>query len=195
MLYRPNINLLPDDKKKRLHTLVKFIFAKDLLEIMLLFYALLATVFIWSWLTLINEYSNTAESTTLVSREGSKRSREVRETNGVLRQFNRSAENYAAITPKLNDIITVLPPDIELNTVVFNRGQNSFTISGTARTRMALLNYETVVKQLPWLQDITSPIAQLFERENISFEMKAGLNFSAPNNSGAQTSAQSKNTE
>jgi hypothetical protein len=175
MLYNPTINLLPDNKKNRLKTLVKFIFAKDLLEMALLFYALLAIVFIWSWLTILNEYNNTAKSTTLVSRENSTRSREVRETNAILRQFNRSATGYLPFTPKLNDLITALPSDIKLNSVVFDRTQNNFFISGTAKTRAALLNYETVIKQYVWLQNITSPIAQLLEKENINFEMRAEL--------------------
>ncbi len=180
MLYRPTINLLPDNKKNRLEILVRFIFAKDLLEISLLFYSLLAIVFIWSWLTLLDEYNNTAQSTTLVNRENSVRGREVRETNSIMRQFNRAASGYTALTPKLNELITTLPIDIKLNSMSFDRTQNNFIISGTAQTRAALLNYEAVVKQYLWLQNVTSPISQLLEKENINFEIRASLKLAEP---------------
>ena len=175
MLYQPTINLLPDNKKTNLKTLVQFIFARDLLEMSLLFYTLLATVFIWSWLTLLDEYNNTAQSSTLVSRENSARSQTVRENNNILRQFNRSATGYVVLTPKLTEIISTLPVDIKLSAVNFGQGQKQLLLSGTARTRLALLNYEKIVRGYTWLQNVSTPISQLFEKENISFEIKAEL--------------------
>ena len=99
----------------------------------------------------------------------------MRENNNILRQFNRSATGYVALTPKLNEIIVTLPVDIKLNTVNFGQGQKQLLLYGTARTRQALLKYEKIVRSYPWLKNVSTPISQLFEKENISFEIKAEL--------------------
>lgn len=179
MLYRPTVNLLPDNKKDRLKILVKFVFAKDLLEMSMLFYSLLAIVFIWSWLSLLTEYNNTALSTTLVNRENSTRNRQARETNNIIRRFNRAAAGYAPLTPELKDIINTLPDGIKLSQISIDRQQNEINLTGTAQTRAALLDYEKIVKGYPWLKNISSPVSQLFEKENINFEINAELGLPA----------------
>lgn len=189
MLYRPTINLLPDNKKDRLHILIRFIFAKDLLELSLLFCSLLAIVFIWSWLTLQDEYNNMAQSAILVNSDNSVRNREIRETNGILRQFNHSTVNYIQVTQQLNELIMTLPDDIKLNSIVLDQTPKQLIISGTARTRAALLNYENVVKQYSWLKNVTAPVSQLLQKENINFETKAELNLPATDAKPTQQTA------
>jgi len=180
MLYRPTINLLPDTKKNQLQNLVRFIFAKDLLETMLLFYSLLAIIFVWSWLALQEDYNNMAQSATLVNRESSTTNREVRNVNNIIRQFNLSTANYIQTTPVLKHLIETTPSNIKINSLIFNRAQKQLTISGIALTRDDLLNYENIIKTYSWTKKYTTPISQLLQKENINFEIRVQADLSEP---------------
>jgi Tfp pilus assembly protein PilN len=173
MLLNTTINLLSKQKRGRLEHLIKFIFIRDILEIVLLVYSVLAIILLWSWLVLQENFNNLAESSVLVNREYSKYNQEIRQVNGDIRNFNQAAKYYSPITPKLTEIINTLPEDIKLNSLELSRAQNKIVLSGTALTRDALLNYQKTLKQISWLENIETPTSQLFQKENINFEVKA----------------------
>lgn len=173
MLLNTTINLLSKDKRTRLEHLTKFIFVRDILEIVLLVYAILAIILVWSWMVLQEDFNNLAESSVLVNREYSKYNQEIKQVNTTIRNFNQANKYYLPLTPKLSEIITTLPKDIKLNSLEIDRTQNKITLSGVALTRDALLNYQTILKQIIWLENIETPTSQLFQKENISFEVKA----------------------
>ena len=173
MLLNTAINLLSKDKRTRLEHLTKFIFVRDILEIVLLVYAVLAIILVWSWMVLQEDFNNLAESSVLVNREYSKYNQEIKQVNTTIRGFNQSSKYYLPITPKLSEIVGSLPKDIKLGSLEFDRTQNKITLSGVALTRDALLNYQTILKQISWLENVETPTSQLFQKENISFEVKA----------------------
>ena len=173
MLLNTAINLLSKDKRTRLEHLTKFIFVRDILEIVLLVYAILAIVLVWSWMVLQEDFNNLAESSVLVNREYSKYNQEIKQVNTTIRNFNQASKYYLPISPKLSEIINFLPKEIKLSSLEFDRTQNKITLSGVALTRDALLQYQTILKSTPWLENIETPTSQLFQKENISFEVKA----------------------
>lgn len=173
MLLNTAINLLSKDKRTRLEHLTKFIFVRDILEIVLLVYAVLAIILVWSWMVLQEDFNNLAESSVLVNREYSKYNQEIKQVNTTIRNFNQASKYYLPISPKLSEIINSLPKEIKLSFLEFDRTQNKITLSGVALTRDALLQYQTILKSTPWLENIETPTSQLFQKENISFEVKA----------------------
>lgn len=173
MLLNTTINLLSKDKRGHLEHLTKFIFVRDVLEIILLVYTILAIILLWSWLVLQEDFNNLAESSTLVNREYSKYNQEIRQVNRDIRGFNQAAKYYSPTAPKLYEVINTLPKDIKINSLELNRAQNKIVLSGTALTRDALLNYQKILKQINWLENIETPTSQLFQKENINFEVKA----------------------
>jgi|GEM_PF-573687 len=183
MLLNTTLNLLSKEKRGRLEHLTKFIFIRDILEMVLLIYTVLAMVLLWSWIVLQEDSNNLAESSTLVNREYSKYNQAIREVNSDIKNLNSISQYYLPISPKLSEVINILPKDIKINALNIDRLQNNITLSGTALTREALLNYQEVLKKITWLENITTPTSQLFQKENISFEVKAklkGLPESAP---------------
>jgi hypothetical protein len=175
MLLNTTINLLSKEKRGRLEHLTKFIFVRDILEIVLLIYTILAIVLLWSWRVLQENFNNLAESSVLVNREYSKYNQEIRQINGNIRNFNQAAKNYSTFSPKTAEIITTLPPTIKINSLELDRRQSKAVLSGTALTRGDLLNYQKVLKQINWLGNTETPTSQLFQKENINFEVKAQI--------------------
>lgn len=175
MLLNTTINLLSKEKRKRLEHLTKFIFVRDILEIVLLVYTVLAIALLLSWIVLQENFNNLAGSSVLVNREYSKYNQEIRQVNSNIRDLNQAAKYYTPLSPKLSEIINTLPKDIKINSFELDQTQSRIILSGTAITRDALLNYQKILKQISWLENIETPTSQLFQKENINFEVKAKI--------------------
>lgn len=174
-MFNVTLNLIPPDKKVHLKNLVRFIFIREILEIIIFISAILAIALLWSWMVLQDQFNNLANSAILVNRDYSKYNTEIRAINNAVKNINQSSRGYLSISPKIADIINTLPNDIKINSVEINRPQNKIAIVGTALTREAFLNYQTICQSIPWLEKVETPTSQLFQKENISFEIKANL--------------------
>lgn len=169
------ISLLPKNKKDKLDQLVKFIFFKELLEIILLVVALLSIILLWGWHTIQQQFNNLSESAMLVNKEFSHYNQEIRKVNLLFKNFSATNKNYSPLSPKLIDLATKLPPDIRITSLSLRREDGTFVLSGIAKTREALLAYQTNLNKIEWLSQLQTPNSQLFQKENINFEFKGNL--------------------
>lgn len=181
-----DLNLLPVGKKNRLEYIVNFLLIKDILELIILIGSVLAVTLIWSWIFLEKDFATLAESAAAINREYYTYNQDVKNINNLVRSVNMANQNFAPTTPKLKELISSLPYDIKLNSLNINRPSQTLIISGTALTRSALLHYQDVLNQIPWISKVETPASQLFQKENINFEFKAQLkNFSLKNSAPA----------
>ncbi|MFA6548113.1 MAG: PilN domain-containing protein [Candidatus Magasanikbacteria bacterium] len=169
------INLLPPAKKGLLEKLIKFIFFKEMLEIVLLVATVLSVILLWSWFALQNQFNDLSQSAMLVNREYSHYNQEIRKLNVLVKQFNSANKSYTPLTPKILELVEKLPKNVKINYFSINRKTNSVTITGMAQTRDALLTYQTELKKYTWLDSILTPTSQLFQKDNVNFEIKASL--------------------
>lgn len=170
-----NINLLAPQKKTKLTKMVNFLFVKNILELTIFTFAVIAVALLWNWLILQEEFSNLAQSSMLVSRNHSSYNKEIREINRVIRDLTASSREFTVLSDKLLEIAASLPPDIKLNAVSINRRDNTFSVSGVAATRGGLLNYQTILNQMTWTEPVSTPSSQLFQKENINFQFTGKL--------------------
>jgi hypothetical protein len=171
-MFRQAVNLLPPPKKSKLENLVRFIFVKNMLEIVLITAAVLAISLTWSWLTLQEDFNSLSESAIVVSQEFTAQNQEVREANRRLENFNNAGRGFKRILPELLTVADNLPKDITLKSLNINRADSSLSISGTALTRQALLEYQEKLKEITWLENVSSPISRLLQKEDVPFEFK-----------------------
>ena len=169
------LNLLSPNKKKRAQQLVCFMFSKYILEIAIFMCSLIATSLIWSWLILQNGYSEIAASSALVNREYTSHNMDIRKINKISRNINEASRAYMAVTPKLLEIIEKLPGDIKLNSLHIDRREQTLSISGVAKTRTDLLDYQKKLSEVSWINKVEAPNSKLFQKENISFQFKTKL--------------------
>lgn len=170
------LSLLPNRKKDRLEKLINFIFIKEILEVTLLIAVFISTLLLWSSVILSDQYTSLSQTALLISKESSVHNQENRKINSLIKQLNIASQNFATINDKIIQLTDELPKDIKLDSIQIDRQKNSFVISGTALTRDSLLSYIEIIKQVKWLKNIDTPTSQLFQRENINFELRANLN-------------------
>ncbi|MCX6779624.1 MAG: hypothetical protein NT034_00365 [Candidatus Magasanikbacteria bacterium] len=169
------INLLPERKKEGLEKLIKFLFCKEILEVILLVCAFLSMTLLWGWIILEDHFSALSQSALSVNREFSHYNQEVRKINFAIKTLNIESAGFTPLTPKVLDIINKLPSDIKLNSLDINRSSGTFQISGIAKTRDALLNLQSLLEKIDWLDHLESPTSQLFQKQDISFDIKAKI--------------------
>lgn len=171
-----NINLLPTNKKAKLKYLVKFIFSKYILEIVILATAIIAIILVWSWLVLQDGFTKLAVSSTLVNKEYANYNIEIKRVNSMLLAIDRSSKSYERISPRLYSFSNQLPRNIKINSLSLDRINGEFIIRGTAKTRTDLISYQAMLNEIDWLGRTETPISKLFQKENIDFEIKAIIN-------------------
>lgn len=169
------LNLLSPRKKTRLLNVVRFLFTKELLEFAVLTSAFLAITYLLGWIVLTNTFNGLTVSVLLVNRETPTYNQEIRNTNSLLRDTIASAAGYRPLTPRLNEIIDHLPPDIHLTTLVIDQTAGSLVMTGVAQTRDALLGYESALGHFSDLEKLPDPYSELFQKDNVNFEIHARL--------------------
>lgn len=167
------INLLPDRKKDGLEKLIKFLFCKEILEVILLVMAFLSMTLLWGWIILEDHFSSLSQSALLVNKEFSQYNQEVRKINFTIKTLNASSQGFNPLTPKIVEFINKLPADIKLNSLNFSRETGTFEISGVSKTREALIAFQTLLQSFDWLDQVESPTSQLFQKQDINFDIKA----------------------
>ncbi|MDP3964100.1 MAG: hypothetical protein Q8Q20_00365 [bacterium] len=65
---------------------------------------------------------------------------------------------------------------IQIENLDFDSSLEEFTIKGFALDRDSLLEFKQEVETIPFFENIVSPIADLIQRENITFEFSGRLN-------------------
>lgn len=166
------LNLLPTRKKRRLEYTVNFMFAKDLLELVIFLAIIITTALVWGWILAQDEFISVASSTVLVEREYSAYNQDIKNANRLIRNIGFADRGYMLLTPKITELMQNLPGNIKLNSLQIDRRAKMITISGTALTRNALLDYAAALREIPWLGSIETPASGLFQKENINFEFK-----------------------
>src|SRR3990167_306681 len=110
-----HLSLISPDKKDRLKKLIRYIFIKQLLEFVLLTAALLAIIHLLGFWVVSQTLNDLAVSSLLVNREQTAANRDVRRINILTRNITASGEEYTELTPKLVELIGVIPPSITIH--------------------------------------------------------------------------------
>lgn len=169
------ISLLSPNKKQGLKKLIHYLFTKELLEVLILTCSVLAVTQLVGWLILTQTVSDLARSSLLVNRESPPYVQEIRRINKEIKGVFNSGVDFDPLTPYLLTIIDTVPADIKLSAVSFDRDAQTLTIDGVARTRDALLQYENVLSSIPWISNVSTPVSQLFQKDNVGFEFQMSL--------------------
>lgn len=170
-----HLNLLAPLKKAKFSALVRYLFVKENLELVMLTAALLAITHLWGWLLLTNVLTDLAQTTTNVGRKFTAHNQQVRGFNRLMKQITLTGENFKPTIPFILDIAKTLPADIKLTTLDFNSSKRTITLTGLADTRDALLGYHKTLRSLPWIANVNTPASELFQKDNISFTIEAAL--------------------
>lgn len=165
-----NLNLLSPAKKNGNEHVIRFIFIKNMLEISLFVAAILAIALLLSWKILQDDFNNLAGSAILVNQEFSSYNQEIRKINQINRNIVSAGKTFQPITAELVELAEITPPGVKLSSLNLDKPNLKLILSGMAKNRDDLLNYQEQIKKILWVDEIETPSSQLFQKENINFE-------------------------
>ncbi len=170
-----NLNLLSPHKKIRNEHVIRFLFTKNMLEISLFVVAIIATSLLLSWIVLQDDFNNLSGSSILINQGFSSYNQEVRKINEINRSVVMAGKQFSSITAKLLELSRAIPAEIKLSSLNIDQPNLKLILSGTAKNRNNLLNFQEKIKEISWVEKIDTPASQLFQKENINFEFTITL--------------------
>lgn len=169
------LNLLPARKKIWFASMIRFLFIKEMLEFTIFTCAIMAIAHLLGWLLLTQTLNDLASSSLLVNREYPIVNQDIRQINKLTKDVATASANYGALSPYLVSLAQTLPTGIVLSRLDIDHTGKNVNISGVAKTRDVLLDYQNVVSHLSWLESASAPAPQLFQKEDIGFDITARL--------------------
>lgn len=170
-----HLNLLSPDKKKNFGNIIRFLFIKEMMEFIILTVSLLAMMYLFAWWVITQAMMDVVSSALLINRETPPVNREIADINKKSRNVYLSSQDFARVTEKIIQFANALPGDIKVTGIDIDRKKSTVSISGSAATRDALLNFQRVIAEITWIQTASAPSSQLFQKENISFDIRGTL--------------------
>jgi Tfp pilus assembly protein PilN len=170
-----HINLLSPDKKKNLMSIAKFLFLKEMLELVIFTVAILAIMYLFAWWVVTEAMRDAVTSSLLVSKSAPPVNEDIRNLNNATKYVVQAGQEFYPLTPKFLQIVNTLPDDVKLTGVNINRTNNTIVIAGMAATRDSLLKYQDTISKIEWIKGVTIPKSQLFQKEDINFEIHGNL--------------------
>lgn len=174
------LNLLSAEKKKSVKRLITYFMVKNISSLVISLLLIASTVFGFSYL-LLNNFSESLEEQIEKERTLQKEERIVsieeatKELNDQLKSAKKIQSDYIPWTDFLSSFDDEVIQGITLSNVEFSMTTKSFKLIGVANLRSTLLAFQNELETLPELTDITSPISNLSQPENIQFEITGAI--------------------
>jgi Tfp pilus assembly protein PilN len=146
-----------------------------MLEISLFVIAIIATALLLSWIVLQDDFNSLSGSAILVNQGFSNYSQEVRKINQINRSVVMAGQNFTSVTDNLLELANTIPAGIKLSSLNLDRPALKLILSGTAKDRNDLLNYQEKIKEVSWVEKIDTPASQILQKETINFEFTITL--------------------
>lgn len=96
----------------------------------------------------------------------------VEQINELLLEVEKRTSVYDAWTPQLQEVFSVLPNEMKLNTISVIEKDGSLIIEGESSLRSAAVAFQKELEALPWVERIESPL------QNFALDPEAGFSLS-----------------
>lgn len=167
------INLLSPEKRKYLRHIIYIQFAKNTL-------ASVVFVFCLSGITLLGcqwvlqEYFNDVSANILATNSRyAEKNQKIKEVNNLIAQTDAIQQTYTVWSPIITNLTNSVPEGILIENLSLNSNNHTFAINGKAQTRENLLQTQTNLNNLDFIENVNIPLSQLTEKININFSISA----------------------
>jgi hypothetical protein len=165
------LNLLSPDKKQSLKTAFAMSYVQSLT-----FYVAVVIVFIAGTLfslqiILQGVVSEMAESSTASFEEYETMTKQMREINDFVGRTGGIHDRYVDWSAVLDTLGHTAPAGIRFGGITVS-SDNTIRVEGTAMLREDVLTMKQRLEDLPQFTDISSPLSNILQRENLKFEFR-----------------------
>ena len=168
------INLLPEELKKELKFLKLYNVVNKMITLIILLTFFLTAFVVYGKFLLKTQTDVFSGSLSMIENKDTEVSRidEIEKEIAQVKSIQGSEVKWAKT---IEALITTMNSDIVISSMKIDKDLNQVSISGTAKTREALLALKKTLESNENYPKLDFPIRNLSERQNINFDIKMNL--------------------
>lgn len=171
------LNLVSLEQKKEIKLKHIYGFVKNINLALIIITIIIAIIFLIAKLILLQKFNEIVSQTAQVIRS-SQVNNNVRKINGKLNYIAKIQNDFIPWSDLIKDLTEITPSDVKFYSVRLDANEQKIKIKGRAVLRESLLTFKDKMAASPYYKDMEFPIKNILEKENIDFEIIAGLNIS-----------------
>ncbi|MFH1610765.1 MAG: hypothetical protein ABIA91_02635 [Patescibacteria group bacterium] len=169
------LNLATSKIKKKISREIIFSLVKDVL-LLILFAVLTNATFIFISHEMLNkDFERIKNQKNLIRMHNQPFSIEVAEINRRMTKINKIQGAYTKWSEIIIKLNRIIPKDVKVSNMEFDKEKDKFLISGTAKYRQDFLNLKESLKKSNIVFDISSPLSNLLNQEDLNFSLTGSL--------------------
>ncbi len=177
-MYR--LNLLPKERKQQLR---RHLLARSGFTVLLLFtvvsLGISLALFVASSIlaTALRTQQQKTQQTVAntLQQQGELPQEKIRQLNALISRVTAIQKTHTAVIPLVNMLTELIPDGITVATLDIDPQKLTVGMAGTAATRQTLLSLENNFSSSENLKNVTNPVSNLLQRENIPFTINATM--------------------
>lgn len=153
--------------------MVRFQFIKNILEVVLIVVCVIGMAMLGGQWTLANYFKSLNSTIASLQNKYAETNQTVISINQKLAQIEFIQNSYHPTTHLLPDIIQAVPNDISLTALNLHPKGKQLNMAGFAVDRDDLLELQTKLEAISWIEKVDIPIDQLTKKDSINFSFSA----------------------
>lgn len=176
------LNLISEKEKKTLKEKGFFIITKGVSSILVVAIIILAGVLFFDKM-LLSENIKTIQSdindqeSIILHQQGNTLEQSIKELNSQLQTISGIQNGHTNWMSVIFDFAKLVPNNIQISSLTLDKDAKSFDLKGLAKTRESLLQLQSNLESSSQFTKIESPITNITEKDNITFEYTGQINF------------------
>lgn len=169
------LNLLTTDQKIRLRRYLVTLNARNALLALFVESAAFGAALLIGQAILDRTFRDVVEQSVSISRSFSADNKEIRTLNRELSELETIGRQFVPVGDLYGDIVSLVPAEVTLSSLVMDVTGQQVRIRGSARTRADLNAFNDALTGSPIVSEVRSPLSNLFVKDDIPFEFSAKL--------------------
>ncbi len=169
------INLLDQDKKKYIISMINYYFIKNIFELILISIILISISTIGARYILEEYYNDIKKDIDIVNKKQIQINDKIKKINKTFANAQNIQKQFKNWSKIIIDISNNLPDNIKLNSLKLNNQQQTIYIGGLAKTRQDLLDLKNNLENLEYIETIDIPLSELTKTENFKFSLELNI--------------------
>lgn len=180
------INILTPEKREYIKNLHSFTMTKHILFTVGSLLIITSVVLYFTNLLLQNQI-NSFDSQILQEQNSIKQGKSastesaIQQLNNQLTQAQQIQDKDISWLPILKSLTEIVPSTIHFNRLSLSTSNGTFSLSGTADSRNALLNFDEAIKKYQNFSDLIIPLIDVTQKSNITFDITGKFNITQNN--------------
>ncbi len=179
-MFPTRLNLIPPDKKRRIHKIIIFQSIKNFFELLLIIACLGGIVLLGSEMILQERYNDLTLNIVSLNNRNMSANRQINAINRRIKEINNIQSMYIVWTPILTQLAAGVPSGVVLSTMDINAKTKKLSLTGHADTRDDLLLFQRNLQtnncpNILCVDTLPIPPSLLTQQQDINFHLKATM--------------------